>query len=447
MDKNNIPLIQKIRQELAQKISGKQGVLPSKKQLQKYFTNIANKPSYWYSFIHSLITLDSINKETYTDVINAEKNEINIENAFQILEKNQIEDCIKVELSYCPKPLSEKNCIWIIKDEYEGQLDTEFVILILINENIDDCYTIFVKRNEDNNVTFYFQARDNNLDSIEINEINQAIVQFAAHVFLHFANNPTGNLQGLTWEYQKQKRNNSTYRPPTDPKLMQYLYEAVNKSRECIKATVDLDNVVPYSYSHAFEFPEVSIYDSTYLFEKACNYGILTYIDEGKYVMSDDYSLYLALKVHDKKRITIVNLGDLLTDTDEIIERGGTELLPPLHYQQHTIESLPIEEQKKYLENKVESLKSIKKLKDFLLSDFIDIKKVIADNKLEEAITSLLPYTIDDEDLNLLTTLKARLKKLQNDNSFGIVKYEDDVIEFNRIRISLLKFIDEFKKI
>jgi hypothetical protein len=420
-------LIQKIRDDLAFKITGVKNIKPSKKQLSDYFTTVAkDKPYYWAYSLHSIMTLKVIEKVSYASIVDTDRNN-DLQQAFDILIENQHDKCIASEIYYCPKPLPENNCVWIVKEVYD---DTrEFAILIADESIIREEYqTIILQKQGNNPIQIIYQVDKNQTSLDDENIISNLYIDLAIKTFLYFANNPTGKFIGLDWA-RKKGQLAIKYEPPLDAKLAQYLNELKNGYRQCIKARVNIDNVVPFSYAHAYEIPETYIFDTLEGIINLDDISILTYVDGDKYIMSDDYTPFLALKISDVKTITIVNLGDLINEEAEVITTGGIELLPPLIFKQFDFNSLPLEEQKKRFNNRLNAIKSIKKLKDFLLSDFLDIKNEIANDELGKAILQLKPFVSSDDTSNILTSINARLSKLRNDIQLGIVKYEDEELE------------------
>jgi Effector-associated domain 11 len=441
---NNKSLIQKIRENLAFNITGYKNTFPSKRQLSNYFlSSVKDKPYYWTYTLHSILTLKTITKIDYASTLITRDKENSLLEAFKFLEKNQYDKCIVTEISYCPKPLPESNCICIVKDVFENI--TEFSI-VFFNENFkdEDYQTVTVQKNENNQINIIFQYGKNSSIIENKKIITEAYLDLAINTFIYFSNNPTGKFFGLEGA-KKIGDLNMKYEPPLDSILTQYLEEVKNGYRYCIKAKVDIEKVEPFSYAHAYDIPETYIFDTIEDIIDFENVSILTYTHGDKYIMSDDYVLYLALKILDIKKITIVNLGDLIDKKLEIIEKGGIELLPPIMFKQIDFNSLPKEEQKRRLEDKLYTIKSIKKLKSFLLSDFLDIKNEISNDELGKAILQLKPFICDDNNLNILTSINARLSKLRNDIQLGVIRYEDEILEFNKIRINLLRFIDDLK--
>ena len=89
--------------------------------------------------------------------------------------------------------------------------------------------------------------------------------------------------------------------------------------------------------------------------------------------------------------------------------------------------------------------KEKKKYKQNLYNKIKIVKNQIANDKLELAIESLSNFLREDKIFDEVIVQRARLSELKRKIRLNIIHWEEQNIEKNRIRISLLEMIDEIK--
>lgn len=150
-------LIQKIREDLAYKIVGYDNIYPSKKQLVDYFNeSVKDKPYFWAYTLHSIATLKGIERIDFSNIRANRYDNEKLEQAFDLLLKNQHDICTVAEIYNCSKLLPNSNCIWISKDT-QNEIP-EFAIVISDEKVVNEDYQVVVlQKKEKNQINIIFQ--------------------------------------------------------------------------------------------------------------------------------------------------------------------------------------------------------------------------------------------------------------------------------------------------
>lgn len=131
-------------------------------------------------------------------------------------------------------------------------------------------------------------------------------------------------------EVQKLVRE-SSLKPPEDPKLLALLVAAYRGRIACYRGSVPLSLVRPYDFEFCLDFPRplVSHLARNLRDNPAATPPLVVYWKNGKFIASDDYDLYLALREVDISVAPVVVLGKLPQESAANWEKGGSELIPP----------------------------------------------------------------------------------------------------------------------
>ncbi len=436
----------RIRLNLAEIITGKKNTLPKGNQSLKFFNSIEHFPSYWLFFIHSIITLKSVKKVDFSEILkyaSGKKVDINEKLFDQLYERLTLRESV-IYINSVPSPLPNELCLWIIKDEYEQQTDKEIVLILTSEFSPSKVNAILIFKKDINTnelIITFFQSNEESEIIVE-DKTEKETKEFIFLMLFYAANNRINVVEKMEHHVNDSDNISSSNDVPYDTYLISLLHKVKNGKVSCFKMKVPIKEIKPFSIQYAVDYPENKIPTGIIFLDQIQQYGILTYQKEGKFIMSDDYATYLALRVEGYKEITIINLGKINNCPYEVIEVGGKELIPPLIY---THEELGFDNKTldSLLDEKIEVIQKLRKIKKILFDDFKDVREAIKEDELKRALNLLEEITIDKDDLTEIIAIEARLNKLNSDSRLGILKYDDEVIEFNRIRINLLRLIDK----
>lgn len=434
-------LLGRIKLNFAREITKSNNNFPSKNQMIKYFKkSTENNSIFWAYLLNSIFTQNRTFPISYADIITS-KGEL--EETFSSLESNFTEDIINFSVFDCPKPLPEEVIVWIIK-HVDEKLDKRYGIIIgdeRLHEEIIASFFLSKKKKEkveifllESNLSTY-EKLDKNNQQILLELGIKCFIGCNIHLPFSFIQTNKIKEKGKISQLENEK-----YNPPSDSKLMQYLFELKNNKRLGVKALVDIDYIELGNFDFAYLIPEQMILNHLKHIDKINNYGILTYEYNGKLIVSDDYFSYLAIRVEELKTITVVNLGEFeKVKPISILKRGGIEILPPVITEGTS--NLSKEYKIARIEEKIKIIKKLNVLKKSIANDFISIKTDIANNKLEKVFISLEELTLGFHLNNQLVALKGRFSKLHQDIGFGIIEKQNEIIELNRIRRSLIEIL------
>jgi hypothetical protein len=89
--------------------------------------------------------------------------------------------------------------------------------------------------------------------------------------------------------------------------------------------TVPLDRIQPYSYETCFK---ISLHDIEFGLERIDESCLLVYYQDGKFIASDDYVFYMALRIRDLPYAKVAVMGHVPKKSIKTEVVGGKELLP-----------------------------------------------------------------------------------------------------------------------
>jgi len=254
--------------------------------------------------------------------------------------------------------------------------------------------------------------------------------------------NPIG-----TFDYFGPSNNNfaPNSNPPKDEHLIELLVEAGKTNKGLKKGLVDFDIIEPFSYNFCLNYPDKYINHAQSYISEIMHFGLLVYEEDGKFIMSDMYPSYLALKKEGKEKIKVVVVGESHIPLDEI-ELGGMELIPPGLPALGSIDSASKEYKEELLNDRIKELSKLSKIEKLEKSKGESVKNKIGNAKIEEAFDDLLLYIEQKEIRDGLFLLLGRYSKFKRDSRKGIISKEFEFLEYNRITDSLLQLINEIEE-
>jgi len=156
-------------------------------------------------------------------------------------------------------------------------------------------------------------------------------VRFLAKLLVFAANNRQRKLLSIKEVLSRNLELRYEHTPPEDLRLMELLHELVCGNISCTEVDVSISLVIPHNLDFALSMPQEVIADAEKYIQTYTAPRILLYWENGKFVMSDCYPIYLALRKLKNEIVGAVVLGQFPKEAVIHISRiGGDELLPPL---------------------------------------------------------------------------------------------------------------------
>lgn len=146
-----------------------------------------------------------------------------------------------------------------------------------------------------------------------------------------------------------------------NPKLMELLQNAYTNKISSTRVMVPSDQVEPRDLDFALSLHDTEIKRTIRSISDAGypNHELLLYEENGRLIMDDDYSVYLAYKVIGLGKIPGVIVGGFSNPSIEIIEIGGSELIPPIGIiRKDSHPAIPKRSKQDLLEKKIERPKN-----------------------------------------------------------------------------------------
>jgi hypothetical protein len=181
---------------------------------------------------------------------------------------------------------------------------------------------------------------------------------------------------------------------PEDKNLNILIKQLIAKEINCSIADIPLSKILPFSYDYCFKVPLILIDEAEKIIKENPENKILLYWNEDRFVMSDDYTVYLAFRKLNYEIIRAVIIGDVPPDV-KIIKIGGQELLPPLiSFRKGDYDNLPLPIKDLHLSRYLNRLNTIKRVQDISDCDCVVFSE---DSNLEmlEAILVSSGFDID----------------------------------------------------
>lgn len=433
----------RIKLKVLQNISKSKKRFPSKSQIKSFIDRLNGSPNDpCAKFLYSVITDNQANEfEYYNLLITNELEPKHIE----YVENNLLDDCTILTFKNCNSPLPKELCVWVIKSPNTENFG--LTIFICGEDSPDLVEGIFAishqKENKKIDVKAYqapISKFGTHLSDEKKDDFLMGMVMRIPHFFAEYMPTLLANVE-VAKNPNTTSRIKRSYERPLDLKLIKYLREVSEGNRKCYKAKVSINDIFLYDIDYTLTIPDNAIESFIRKIDNVKEYGLLTYEKGGKFIVSDDYELYLAMRITEMDFVNIVNLGEI-TSSVKILKEGGLELIPPMMSKYSKIDASE-EFKTNLLDNKIELFKRSRKLKELMFDNYGDIKALIMDNKLEGAIEELMKFTQKDELKNELTATHGQLKKLKSDIRVGVIDYDTETINFNKVRINILRILNE----
>jgi hypothetical protein len=116
--------------------------------------------------------------------------------------------------------------------------------------------------------------------------------------------------------------------PPLDAELQSLLAGLFKGTVECTEAVIPFGMIVPKDAQHALDLPSFGIAAADGALDAGKQLKLLVYWNGERFVVSDDYALYMAYRARHVTSVPVVILGKVPSSVSPI-RSGGYELLPP----------------------------------------------------------------------------------------------------------------------
>ncbi len=426
----------RIRLNVFHEITGKSEAIPTKRQVQKYIKKnaLVDSGSIFFYFKMSMLNIELCSSVNY----NRLKVPLDLESLFEKLEKHPLENPIIILISDCCSPFPKKILFWINCMENEEDEGFVYTVFGYQNETIDDPLLNFEFETAKKPLYEKIRGIGYEADEVNLQEYINLMISVLDHITDNFVHGAFNNLDKRNLP-EKFALNSS---PPFDEKLMDNLDLLLSGKLKCTKGFVDIRIIKPFSYDFCLSYPDSYIKRAQIHKEKILEKGMLVYEENGKLIMSDDYSSYLALKKERVKKIMVVVIGKTNVEIEKIAE-GGRELLPVSLPMQTPIDELSDEYKDQLLNNRLDELSKLDRIQRISNSSTESLKKKIKDNNISEVFEDLFSIVEEDIIRNELFLMLGRYTKLKSDSRKRIISKEYEDIIQNQIIDSLLQLIDE----
>lgn len=321
-------LLGRLKLKLFKHITCSENELPEPKNFRQFALRESRKNLEASKLLIPLATLSNCARVVFDNLPS--------ESSFRIslgsLEDEPLSRGFFIEITNCPSPFSSTTGAYIYCEELdqEGQV---YVISLVDEENFpskiaraeirasrvvpEPCFSLLGSDGYQH-VSFDAHATD-------------SYAKFFAKLLVFTANNRQRQLLSVKEALSHKLELQCQYVPPEDIRLTGLLRELVSGHVKCAEADVNMSLVVPYSLDSALSMPQEVIADAEKYIQTNTPPRILLYWHDGKFVMSDCYPIYLALRKLKSVVVGAVILGPFPDKAVVHIARiGGDELLPPL---------------------------------------------------------------------------------------------------------------------
>lgn len=137
--------------------------------------------------------------------------------------------------------------------------------------------------------------------------------------------------QPISLEQAEKLIDEDPLNPPTDATLLFLLQAAYRGAIPCFRSTVPLTLIRPFDVDFCLDYPLnlISALASEIRSDASAATPLLLYWRNGKFIMSDDYGIYLAHRKLNSSETSAVILGKFPEELGLSSEIGGPELIPP----------------------------------------------------------------------------------------------------------------------
>jgi hypothetical protein len=319
--------------KLYEVISGQKHWLPGEPEKRRFIREeFRNNPVVGKIFLTLLIE-GNPTRFSFKDVVPP----ADIRRLLRHLAKQPFDDQLLIEVSNCPRPLPKSVGVCIHRESLANGGDvyvctifddknfpTEFLGLVEVRSCLTKPYPIFsVLSGTD------FEPYN------EADYNNSWIAEFVIKILGYLDENRPTKLLPLSQANKVKFSIDKIHNPPEDPLCTLYIARVLKHEMPCTLASVPMKRIEPFSLDFCLTYPMETIKWEIEQIKHGDTARMIVYWDGDHFVMSDDYSVYLAYRFLESSLVPVAILGEFPRKVvTKVLTIGGPELIPPFRLMQ-----------------------------------------------------------------------------------------------------------------
>jgi hypothetical protein len=336
-------ILGRARLKLYQLISGREHLLPEANESRRFVrSEFRGNPAVGKIFL-TLLKENTVIPVSFSELAKP----TNISLLLDRLERAPLRDSTVVEVQDCPKSLPSKLGLCIHKERLADG-GYVYVATLFDDERFPEAFSGRVEIRACANkrqpvLSVWSGSAFDHYDETDFEKSWYA--GFLIEVLDYLNKNRPSSLVPLSQVNETEFKEDDTHRPPEDKLCTQYIVRVLNNELVCTLTTVLLEKIKPFSLDFCLTYPTETVEWEIKQIRRGEVAAMCVYWDTDHFVMSDDYSAYLAHRSLKSQTVPVAIMGKfpkkLAIGT---ITTGGPELIPPLRImQRENYDSLPPE--------------------------------------------------------------------------------------------------------
>lgn len=303
------------------------------------------------------------------------------------LEEKPLEDVFFLEVTECPNPLPQVigACIYC-----EDLRDGGYVYTItLFDDNVFPkgfIGRLEIRASKDHPQPMFSVLAVSKFEDYNLRNYTKApLVILALKILDYVAKKQPRTLVPIDEAKNLQLKEDKSHKPPHDKTLLALIRLAMLGKLKCTQTRLPLSIIQPFDLDFCITYPKETIDWDIKQIKKGTERLVLIYWNGSSFIMSDDYSDYLAHRSLGSKDVSVVILGDYPESlVKQPIKVGGAELLPPVVIRHsHNYDSLSPELKNWLLDERLRNKERSEVLVELYVL-FIRLSMMLADPSVKE---------------------------------------------------------------
>ena len=430
-------LFGRLKLKLFQNITGVPDEMPLKRKIIQYADEVRKSAFVTYEMIYYLLV-----DQRYCPIDYGSCNaKIEIDDLFNQLDQYPLKKPFFFEISGFKK--QEPIGVLVACHELAG-LSGHFYTISMVTERSFEELMFYaeIRTSADHPepaFTFEDHGQTKKLDKVSEQLISDEMLQLSLQVLHYLSLNHVDTLIHIN-EYasQKAKKINIEGGGPSDPIFDQLIRQVYLGEKKCHLAYLKIGDIRPFSFDHCLNIPLHQINSANSSLEEFKKYGIIVYWKNDHFVLSDDYSVYIAHRIAGNKSVKAIILGDNFPKSIKLQASGGIELIPPVvRSTREPLDQMEADLGEFYLARHIAKLAALDKLSTMVhakvvvltedtKTDYLEI--LLASNGFNLDETTVMSYQ-NCTKLDLLPLTIQTLKKIASEVKFVIHRDRDYLVD------------------
>lgn len=313
--------------KLFETASGKPHVFPTSRQKVKFFTDLSKVMPSFSGLIADMFASLNFLRLDIADLEQA----VDIRKLFEKLRRYPLTEPLFVELMGLDTPV----LVWINTMRYEGSPEELLHVIFTAETGFPNgllgCYDIDLSEQAGNSAITVVKAPNESwsigFDAVEASndpflKIVLGLLRYRVTKY-HPAMIPIRQVVENKSSFIAKER----HLQPHDPTCADLLKRLFDREINLTLATVALDRIEPFSYESCFDMSLIDLETGLKHLDDAC---LLVYEKDGKFIASDDYIFYMAMRLRELPFANVAIMGAFTRPGVRITATGGPELLPAI---------------------------------------------------------------------------------------------------------------------